>query len=485
MSDVRRVFCADSARITVVLLFAAAFAGCVGPSAGEKSAQRDVATIGRELGLSPDRASSNVGRGLPTSPSRINLSAPPPSLPALQPDSPEADYVRFALYNHPAVRAAYYDWKAAVAAIAPARALPDPQLTFQADIADTLMSFMPGLMVDVMALGKRQAMAREANATADVAYRTYVAEVVKTAGAVRKAWVELAYAHETDRLYQQTIHTADQAVALAGADYTTGRGMPNFEQQVRFQNLLAQHHAHHAAVSLRITAAHAKLKSVLGLLPTDADPAWPKPTLDASRPPNEDELWARIQTANPDLAKMRSMVDMAVASVDVAKKGGTPDFTAGLMVDTKQDPLMFRPTATVTLPIWREKIRSNISAAEARRDAAAARVTVEQLSMAAELAQMLYMIRESDSMLLYMNASALPNLDRSLASAEAAVQSGMGNSIMIAEVQLMAIDMRHERLDALRDRENAVVGLALMMADVLPEQAPVLQSSEHRSAGSE
>ncbi|HVU34375.1 MAG TPA: TolC family protein [Opitutaceae bacterium] len=448
---------------TAMLVLAA---GCVSaPSVSETHARREVAAIGAKLGTAREATA--------------HRHAEPASLPPLPgPGSPESAYVEFALYHHPAVRAAYDDWRASVESIAPTRALPDPQFTFQADIADTLMSFMPGLMTDLMGAGKREVMAREATAASTVAYRGYVAQVVKTAGAVRKAWVELAYAAATNELYLTTVRTADQAVALAGADYATGRGMPNFEQQVQFQNLLAQHHAHHAGVADRLVAARARFKSALGLLPTDPDPPWPDARLAATPVPPEAEIWHRVLVTNPDLARMRSMVDMAVTDVDVARKAATPDATVGMMVDLKQNPLMFRPTATVTLPVWREKIRANIAAAEARRDAAAERVTAGELEMAAELAQMLSMVRESDAMLGYIDGAALPNLDHSLASAEAAVQSGMASPTSIAELQLMAIDLRHDRLDMLRDRENAAVDLATMMAGVVPAHAPLV--SENR-----
>jgi outer membrane protein, heavy metal efflux system len=457
---------ATAAMISAVLL-----AGCAsGPGTAEKQARSEVDRVGGELGVAGFGA---VGRPGATTPAT--------ELPVLTPNSAESDYIRFALLNHPAVRAAYFDWRASVAAIAPARALPDPQFTFQADIASMVTSFMPGLMFDIMAWEKRAAMGREATAASEVAYREYVATVLKTAAGVRKAWIELAYAEDTHRLYTQTIHAAEQAAALAGAEYQTASGMVNFEQQVRFQNLLAEHHAHHASVADRITAARAKFKAALGLLPTDADPTWPSATLRASSIPPESELWSRLTANNADLAKMRGMVDMAVAGIEVAKQSGTPDFSVGGMVDLKASPLMFRPTATATLPIWRDKIRGTIEAAEARRDAATARVSAEQLEMAAQLAQMLYMVHEADHMLAYIDQTALPNLERTLGSAEATAESGMGGSTMVAEAQIMAIDMRHERLDALRDRENAVVDLALMIADVAPAGGPLLAGSSQVS----
>src|SRR5215468_9606819 len=48
----------------------------------------------------------------------------------------------------PHVEAAYFDWAASVRRITVERSLPDPRLTFESDIADTVMSVKPGLMMD-------------------------------------------------------------------------------------------------------------------------------------------------------------------------------------------------------------------------------------------------------------------------------------------------------------------------------------------------
>ncbi len=438
----------------LVLLAVAAFAlaGCSStPLSAETAARKEVNRLARQ-------------RSVPT--------APPP-LPVLRADSPAADFVLYAVLNHPAVAAAYYDWRASVEAIVPARSLPDPQFIFQADITNTLTSFMPGLMFDLMGPGKRAAMAREALAGASVARRDYISAVLSTAAEARKAWIELAYVEEVDRLYATTVHSAEEAIDLTNADYITGRGMATFDKQLQFENVLAEHHAHHAGIADRRTAARARFKSALGLTPDDADPPWPQPSLAATVVPSADELWRRAAANNADLAKMRAMVEMAVASVEVARKTGTPDFTVGAMADLKANPLLLRPTATVSLPIWRDKIAATVAAAEARRDASVARVSAEQLNLAAELAQMLYLVREADRMLGYIDGTALPNFERTYATLEVGVQSGMTSPTMIAETRLMALDLRHDRLELLRQRETAAVDLALLVADVAPAGSPL------------
>jgi cobalt-zinc-cadmium efflux system outer membrane protein len=431
---------------------AALLAGCAGtPMSVEKSARADVHATGGAL-------LAREGR---------------PALPVLQADSPADEFIRYAVLNHPAVVAAYYDWRASVEDITPARSLPDPQFTFQADITNTLTSFMPGLMFDLMGPGKRTAMGREATAAANVARRAYISAVLRTAAEARKAWVELAYVEQVDQLYATTIHTAEEALDLTNADYATGRGMATFDKQLQLENVVAQHHAHHAGIADRRVAARIRFKSALGLMPDDPDPLWPHPALAVTLLPSADELWRRASENNSELAKMRAMVEMAVARVDIARQTGRPSYAVGAMVDLKASPLLVRPTANISLPIWRDKIAATIAAAEARRDAAAARVSAEQLNLAAELAQMLYMIREADRMLGYIDGTALPNFENSYATLEAGVQSGMTGAAMIAETRLMALDMRHERLELLRQRETAAVDLALLIANVAPAGAPL------------
>jgi outer membrane protein TolC len=432
------------------------FTSCaVAPSAPEKQARAQVAQLGTSYRPEGKK----------------------PVLPILTGESSLADYVRFAALNHPQVEAAYDEWRASVAAIAPARALPDPQLTFQADITDTLTSFMPGLMFDFMAQGKRDAMAREAAASSGVYYRSFVSAVLATAADARKAWIDLAFVDESIHLGEAAAGSIEQSGALANADYATGRGMATLEAQVRLTSEVAKVRSELDSLGDRRTAARARFKSALGLAPADADPIWPQATLVATTLPSEDELWHRAQASNPELGQMRAMVEMTVASVAVARKAGTPDFSLGAMVDLKMTPLLFRPTATMTLPIWREKIAANIAAAAARNHAAIARLNAEQLNLAAELAQMLYMVRESDRMIAYMDNVALPNLDRIIASVEASYQTGMSGPTMIPETRLMALNMRRERIAALREREIAATDLMLMTADVVPPGEPLLAST--------
>lgn len=442
------------AAASLLLLLAAGLAGCAGAAQGtQTSARRQMQRTGAAL---------LAGEGRPP-------------LPVLRADSPEEAYVLYAVLNHPAVAAAYYDWRAGVEDVVQARSLPDPQFVFQADITRTLSSLMPGFVFAFPGSGKRQAMGEEALAKASVSRRAYVEAVTSAAAETRKAWIDLAYLGEAIRLKAESEEIIARQLAIAAAGYETGADMGSLSNQIRLKNDLAQAASQRSDLEHRRLEARSRLKYALGIGLSEPDPAWPDAALARTPVPAEDALWARIMTSNPGLARMRSMVEMAEAGVESARRAGKPDFSLGAMADVRSNPTLFRPLATLDLPVWREKISALVAAAQARRDASAARYSAGELEMAAELARMIHMVHESDRMIAFIDHDGLPNLDLALAAAEASAESGPSGATMIPETEAMANAMRAERASALRDRETAVTDLMLLTAEAAPAGAPLPQ----------
>ncbi len=402
-----------------------------------------------------------------------------PDLPLPAPDAPLADYLRFALFEHPQIEAAYDDWRAAVSAIAPARALPDPKLTFQMDIRSMVTSIMPGLMFDLMSGGRRAAMAREASAASEVAHRRYVTAVLRTAAEVKKSWADLTALEETVRLQQEVLAVLQQALAASQSDYTTGRAAGSLAAQAQLVNQIGQRRMEIANLEDERGALRARFKAALGLARAAPDPGWPTHFTPSTAPvPDDDAFWAAAEAANPRLGEMRAMVEMAVVQVSVAEQSRTPNLAAGLMADVKMNPIMWRPQAALTLPIWRQKIADEIASAEARHDASIARLRAEELMVAADLARMTYMVRAADRMVGYLDHVAIPSVRQSLESAQAAYQSGMMTFAMIPDSRAMILGMQIERVAALRDREKTLADLSLLVAGQPPPGAPLVAAAE-------
>ncbi|MFI5357749.1 MAG: TolC family protein, partial [Opitutales bacterium] len=377
-------------------------------------------------------------------------------------------YLSFALLNHPAVEAAYAEWRASVAAIEPAAALPDPQLTFQADIAETLTSLMPGLMFDLTSAGKRTAQGRAAAAGAEVARRNFNLAAQTVARQLRETWIELAYVAAARQLHAAATISVGDTGALAAAAQATGRPGGNLGDLIELQGDLAEHHADHAALGDRLQAARLAFKAALGLAPADHDPPWPDFPLSVEPLPDDQTVWWRILERNPDLAALRALVDQSVAAVAVAESAATPDFGLGAMVDFKASPLLVRPVANLSLPIWRTRLDHQVAAARAQHDAALAQVDLNALDLAARVARALYTVHQADRMLAYIDHTARPNLDRLIATRSADYESGAGDLAALTTVATRRILLRLARLDLLRERADAVTELRFLSADAAP-----------------
>ena len=81
----------------------------------------------------------------------------------------------------------------------------DPQLTFEADIMDTVETLMPGLMVDLPGPGKLRAAGDVMAAESRASYFTFEREILRTALAVKTAYYRLHFLEESIRVENETL----------------------------------------------------------------------------------------------------------------------------------------------------------------------------------------------------------------------------------------------------------------------------------------
>src|SRR6266511_6173438 len=126
-----------------------------------------------------------------------------PSLPTLQTNASLGSFLAFAILNQPQIEAAYFDWASSVERITRERSLPDPRLTFESDIADVVMSLMPGLMMDFPGPGKLKAAANVATAESQAKYFAFESSVLQSAFALKKAYYQLYFLNTKVSVNQQ------------------------------------------------------------------------------------------------------------------------------------------------------------------------------------------------------------------------------------------------------------------------------------------
>jgi len=395
-----------------------------------------------------------------------------PALPLLTADSSLPDLLRYAMLNNPHVAAAYYDYAAAVERITTERSLPDPRLTFEMDIQDVVMSVMPGLMVELPWFKKLGVRAEEASAESRAKYFAFEAAVLQAAYDVKRPFYQLHFLAERIRVNRETLRLLEELEQNARAQAETGRA--TLQDVLRAQ--IEQERLRTEIANLEDSRGPilAQLKAALGLGPSEPDP--PVPSQFESTPLEfaSEELFAIARERNPRLRQMQAEVRMAETGIRLAHLSRLPDFSAGIEADVKASPFMWRPSVGMTLPIWRDKIAAEIAAAQARKKAAEARLTAEEIQLAVDFADRSFTYRESTRNTALLTERLLPRAKQSLEIARASYSSGKTDFINLLDAERSLLEFRLAEVDARTQRELALAELSLLIAGMQPPGAPVL-----------
>ena len=426
------------------------FAGCSGtPIASERSARADVATV-RSMYRPGDAE---------------------PALPSLSEQSPLSDYLRFAMLNNPKIEAAYYGWAASVERITGARSLPDPRITFEADITSVLETVMPGLMIDLPGPGKLRAAGNVASGEARASYFSFEMEVLRTAMTLKSAYFRLHFLEDTLRAQRETLALLQELESQAQQQVAAGKS--SIQDVIRSQIEREQLSTQIANLEDSRSVLLAEFCAALGLLP-DADVPVPSVFESSPSPPPADQILALAAARNPQLRQMEADVQRGEAMLDLARTSRVPDFSIGVEADVKASPVMWRPTGSITLPIWRDKIAAEIAAAQFEKKSSEARLSAEQIGLAADLASMLYMYRESARNSELYASTLLPKARQSLDAARSGYAAGRSSflDVIDAERQLLVFDL--SLVEARTQRELTLASISLLIAGSPPEGAPLL-----------
>ena len=436
--------------LTAVLLAA----GCRGlPASGEKSARHDLAAVGGQLQT---------------------------NLPVLATNATLHDSVLFAVRNHPQVIAAYADWAAAVRNITVARSRPDPKLTFQLYAADVVSSLMAGLMTDIPGPGKRAARAAAASAESGAKYFQFESAALQAAFAVEKSFYPLHFLDEKIRVNRQSLALLASLETLARAQNEVGRA--TLQDVIRAQIEQEKLKTETANLEDSRHVLLAQFKAALGLHAEQADPPVPAEAEFTDIKISDDEFFAAVLKQNPRLQEMEAEIKVADAAIRVARKEKVPDFSAGGEVDVKASPFIWNPQLSMTLPIWRDKIAAELAAAQAGKLAAEARLSAEQINLAVDFAEQTYLIREADRGLTLLRERLLPRARQSLEVSRAAYRSGQVDFLNVIDAERTLLNFQLDEIAAQTQREIARAELALIVAGTPPENAPLLQANDSKTA---
>jgi outer membrane protein, heavy metal efflux system len=450
-SGLRRVHRRFSSAL-ILLVTSLVLAGCKGiPVKGEHAAQRNLKSVGDAYRPKNQK----------------------PALPMLAPDSSLSNFLAYALLNQPRVEAAYYDWAASVQRITVERSLPDPKLTFEADIADVLMEVMLGFMQDLPGPGKLKARGAVATAESQGKYFTFENAVLQAAFDLKRAYYELGFLDERLRINRQTLSLLNDLERIARAQNETGRA--TLQDVLRAQIERDRVTTEIANIEDSRRPMLAAFKAALGLTLEQSDPPSPARLETTDSSPDAEELLRVAFERNPRLKAMEADVRAAQAGISMAYKERVPDFSVGLEGEVTTTPTLFKPQATMTLPIWRDKLAAQVAQAKAQEMAARSRLSAEQIQLAVEFAEKSFAYREINRNLSLFQNQLIPKGRQSLEIARGGYLSGSIDFFNLIDAQRMLLDFEMSAVEARKEREVVLAELTLLIAGVPPPGAPLLK----------
>jgi cobalt-zinc-cadmium efflux system outer membrane protein len=443
--------------VVILYVFAASvlvFAGCRGiPAPGEKQARHDLGAV--------------TGKYRPGN--------HPAAMPELTPDSSLSNFLAYALLNSPAVEATYYDWSASVESITVTRSLPDPQLTFQSDIANVVETIMPGFLQEFPGPGKLKARARVAGAESRAKYFAFESAVLQSAFNLKNSYYKLGLLTEQLRLQRATLSLLENQESVIRAQNVAGASsLPELlrvqSEQDRVRNEIANLEDSHRPLLENFKAA-------LGLPPEQSAPPVPARFETGGDNPDADELLRSAFARNPQLKAMEADVRAAEAGIAVAYKSRVPDFSLGLMADVKAYPTVFRPLAGVTLPIWRDKIAAETAQARANEMAAKSRLKAAQIDLAVSFAEKSFAYRETSRNLTLFDDELIPKASQTLETVRAGYRADLMDFSSLTDAERMLLELELNAAEVRTARDIALADLSLMVAGVPPANAPLLSNN--------
>ncbi len=370
--------------------------------------------------------------------------------------------LRRALVANGDVRAAWFEWKAAVEHVRGASGWPNSNISlgysylFSDENVKSFnnSTFNAGFdsMENLSYPGKTMASGRVALADARAAGERFRAAKFAVQRRVLDAWLDLAMAAENARLAGESAALAE--VGSDAADAALGAGG---EQGDALGARISSARVDDAAAVARAQVAEAKA-TLAALTATDAPGSIAAPTrLPLPRPlPTDPAVLARAVDNGPEVRGLEHDRRARGDELDLAELQWVPDINPYAAATGTIEQAV---GAIVVLPTAIAEIQSGIAVAKAMRRAAAARLGQARRDKLGELCAGLLAASDADRARQLLEDRVLPAAVSAASAAESGYAAGRGSLTELVEARTLLVDTRKEIAAAAIEREKQLAAI--------------------------
>jgi len=266
---------------------------------------------------------------------------------------------------------------------------------------------------------------------ADLDYADMRLRLVETARSTYAAWF---YVHRALDINTQERTIVKRLREVAEAKYASG---DTPEQDVLSAEVeLARIEDENLQLESRRSQVQAKINALLNRAPTA--PVAPPAPLPPSNPlPLETVLEAGALARHPALQSLEARLKEASDRIGVARKSGYPSFNVFAGYNGAMDPASKRLVIGVgiSIPLYRGKYDSDVTAASNLRDAAAASLQDARSELMAKLISVRASVEQAASSVALYKTRIIPLAVQNMAAAESDYRSGSGDFTKLIEAE--------------------------------------------------
>lgn len=374
------------------------------------------------------------------------------------------DYLEYAESHNAGLKSSYQQWQAAIEQVPQAKALPDPQVTYNywTRQSDLQMKQTAGVMQTFPWFGKIDARTQAAIKETSAAQQKYQAARLALFKEIKDGFYEFAY-------LAGAIDIAKENLEL----------MRHFEEVAQTKHMTAE--ASHPDV-IRAQMEIAKIEDVLrGLnqlrepmvsrlrtaltLSADTNLPWPKTEEFNAIELDYERLANILRQKNPELAGLNYEAMAAGSKITLAEKNFYPDIGVGITwedMDSRGGRDGVAMVFQINLPLWRD----SYSAGE--RQAQAQKASIEQQKIETEnvlltkAAQSLYEYRDSIRKIRLYRDTLIPKGRELLQASEAAYREGTIDFLSLIDAQRMLLDYHLSLQRAIANNQQKLAELEML-----------------------
>ena len=374
------------------------------------------------------------------------------------------NYLEYAEAHNAGLKSSYQQLQMALEQVPQAKALPDPQVTYNywTKQSDLQMKQTVGVMQMFPWFGKIDARTQAAIKETSAAQQKYQAARLALFKEIKEGFYEFAYLARATDTAMENLELFKHFEEVARTKHmTTTTGHPDV---IRAQVEIAKMEDVLRGLNQLREPTVSRLKTAL-TLPADTNLPWPKTEEFNAVELDYERLANILRQKNPELASLNYEAMAAGSKITLAEKNFYPDIGVGLMwenMDNRGGRDGVAMVFQMNLPLWRDSYSAGARQAQAQKASIEQQKIETENVLLTKASQSLYEYRDSIRKIRLYRNTLIPKGRELLQASEAAYREGTIDFLSLIDAQRMLLDYHLSLQRAIADNQQKLAELEML-----------------------